>query len=102
MGALLDARVTLIASDRRVGGDSAETLEALAGLENHATRPEVVDARSAGIGRARRSSATLKTDMLYVALPVRHPAIGFVRVALPLTDIRQQLGTVLVSTLAAL
>ena len=29
--------------------------------------------------------------MLYVAVPVQHPSIAFVRVALPLTDVRQQL-----------
>ena len=40
--------------------------------------------------------------MLYVAVPVRHPAIAFVRVALPLTDIRQQLQPVLSATLVAL
>jgi two-component system phosphate regulon sensor histidine kinase PhoR len=102
IGKLLDARVTFIAADGRVVGDSAETLEALATLENHATRPEVVAAQSVGLGQARRYSATIKTDMLYVALPVRHPAIAVVRVALPLTDIRQQLRTVLVATLTAL
>jgi len=102
MGRLIDARVTLIAADGRVVGDSAETLEALATLENHATRPEVLEARSGGIGRARRYSATLKTDMLYVALPVSQPAVAFVRVALPLTDVRQQLRSVLIATLSAL
>ncbi len=40
--------------------------------------------------------------MLYVAAPVQHPSIAFVRVALPLTDIRQQLRTVLTATLTAL
>jgi two-component system phosphate regulon sensor histidine kinase PhoR len=40
--------------------------------------------------------------MIYVAVPVRHPAIAFVRVALPLTNVRHQLQTVLVTTLAAL
>jgi two-component system, OmpR family, phosphate regulon sensor histidine kinase PhoR len=40
--------------------------------------------------------------MLYVAVPVQHPAIAFVRVALPLTDVRHQLQAVLMSTLAAL
>ena len=56
-------------------------------MENHAQRPEVVEARDGGLGRARRYSATLKIDMLYVAVPVQHPAIAFVRVALPLTDV---------------
>ena len=32
--------------------------------------------------------------MLYVAVPVHHPAIGFVRVALPLTDVRQHVRSV--------
>ena len=40
--------------------------------------------------------------MLYVAVPVRHPAIGFVRLALPLSDVRQQLRPVLTATLTAL
>jgi len=40
--------------------------------------------------------------MLYVAAPVQHSAIAFVRVALPLTDVRQQLRTVLMVTLTAL
>src|SRR5438874_6924588 len=102
LGDLLQARVTFIAADGRVVGDSAETLEGLAMLENHAQRPEVVDARAGGLGRARRHSATLKIDMLYVAVRVAHPAIAFVRVALPLTDVREQLQTVLTATMTAL
>jgi two-component system phosphate regulon sensor histidine kinase PhoR len=64
MGRLLDARVTLIAPDGRVVGDSAESLEGVAAMENHATRPEVIDAKARGVGRARRHSDTLKIDML--------------------------------------
>jgi two-component system phosphate regulon sensor histidine kinase PhoR len=102
VGQLIGARVTFIAPDGRVVGDSAETLEGLATLENHAQRPEVVEARVRGLGRSQRYSATLKIDMLYVAVPVQHPAIAFVRVALPLTDVRHQLRTVLTATLTAL
>jgi two-component system phosphate regulon sensor histidine kinase PhoR len=102
LGALLQARVTFIAADGRVVGDSAETLDGIAAMENHAQRPEVVDARERGLGRSQRYSATLKIDMLYVAAPVRHPAIAFVRVALPLTDVRQQLQPVLSATATAL
>ena len=71
-------------------------------MENHAQRPEVVAARATGIGRSRRHSDTLKIDMLYVAVPVRHPAIAFVRVALPLTDVRHQLQPIVTATLLAL
>jgi two-component system, OmpR family, phosphate regulon sensor histidine kinase PhoR len=102
MGRLLDARVTLIAPDGRVVGDSSESLDGVAAMENHGTRPEVQTARSAGIGRARRHSDTLNIDMLYVAVPVDNPAIGFVRVALPLTGIRQQLRSIVNATLLAL
>src|SRR5882672_9877361 len=102
LGALIGARVTFIASDGRVVGDSAETLDGVAAMENHAQRPEILDAGATGLGRSRRYSATLKIDMLYVAVPVRHPAIAFVRVALPLTDVRNQLQAILTATLTAL
>jgi two-component system phosphate regulon sensor histidine kinase PhoR len=102
IGQLIGARVTLIAADGRVLGDSFETVDEVAAMENHARRPEVVDAAAAGIGHSRRYSDTVKVDMLYVAVPVQHPAIRFVRVALPATDIRHQLQTVLTATLTAL
>jgi len=102
LGQLVGARVTFIAADGRVVGDSSEPLDALAAMENHAMRPEVIEARDKGIGRAQRYSATLKIDMLYVAAPVEHPAIAFVRMALPLTDVREQLRPILTATLTAL
>jgi two-component system phosphate regulon sensor histidine kinase PhoR len=102
IGRLLGARVTFIDADGRVVGDSSETLEGVAAMDNHAGRPEVVEARASGIGRARRYSTTLKTEMLYVAVPVSHPSLSIVRVALPLTDVRSQLQTVLTTTLTAL
>jgi two-component system phosphate regulon sensor histidine kinase PhoR len=94
LGALTGTRVTLIALDGRVVGDSSETLEGLAAMENHALLPEFVEARRTGIGRAERHSDTLDIDMLYVAVPVLHPAIAYVRVALPLTDVRQHMRSV--------
>src|SRR5439155_8099167 len=84
------------------GADWCGRPKGTGGMETPAQRPEVVDARATGLGRARRYSATLKMDMLYVAVPVQHPAIAFVRVALPLTDIGHQLQAVLTSTLFAL
>ena len=60
-------------ADGRVVGDSAETLEGVAQMENHATRPEIVEARQHGLGKGRRHSDTLNIDMLYVAVPVAPP-----------------------------
>jgi len=102
IGELVGARVTFIAADGRVVGDSAETLDGVAQMENHASRPEVVEARQHGLGKGRRHSDTLNIDMLYVAVPVAHPSIGFVRVALPLTDIRQQFRAILAAIALAL
>jgi two-component system phosphate regulon sensor histidine kinase PhoR len=102
IGQLIGARVTFIAADGQVVGDSSEPLDAIPAMENHALRPEVIQAREKGFGRAQRYSDTLKIDMLYVAVPVAHPAIGFVRMALPLADVRQQLRPILTATLAAL
>jgi two-component system phosphate regulon sensor histidine kinase PhoR len=99
---VLGARVTFITADGRVVGDSAETLDAVAAMDNHAGRPEVFEARTAGLGRSRRYSDTLKTEMMYVAVPVNHPALAVVRVALPLTDVHSQLRAVLATTLTAL
>ena len=95
LGRLVSARVTFIAPDGRVVGDSGLSAEALLSLENHSNRPEVQQARTTGLGVARRYSATLDIDMLYVAVPVHNPAgsdLSEVRLALPLTEIRDQLA----------
>jgi two-component system phosphate regulon sensor histidine kinase PhoR len=102
MGRLLGARVTLIGPDGRVLGDSSESLDGVAHMENHGTRPEVLDAKAAGLGRASRHSDTLSIEMLYVAVPVQNPVIAVVRLALPLTDVRQQWRPIINVTLLAL
>jgi len=102
MSELIGARVTFIAADGRVLGDSSETVDAVRQMENHGSRPEVMAARNRPVGRAERYSDTLKIWMLYIAVPTHHPHIAFVRVARPLTDIRQELRSVVSATLAAL
>jgi two-component system, OmpR family, phosphate regulon sensor histidine kinase PhoR len=97
LGRMGSSRVTFIASDGRVTGDSEVAFSQLASLENHGRRPEVQAARANGFGIARRYSDTLRTEMLYVAMPVRNatvPELSVVRVALPLVDVRQQLAAV--------
>ena len=102
IGTQIEARVTLIAPDGRVVGDSAVARDALHSLENHAGRPEVVASRQSGLGVSRRYSHTLGTDMLYVAVPTRHAQVATVRLALPLTDVASQLRAVRRATLLAL
>lgn len=86
-------RITLIGEDGTVLGDSELTLGELGRLDNHADRPEVVQAREEGFGLSRRYSNTLDTDMLYVAVPVdRERLRGVVRVATPLSEVDAVIG----------
>ena len=94
LGAQLGARVTLIAPDGRVVGDSAEDGAGLEAMENHGSRPEIVLARADGVGVTRRFSSTVQRDFLYAALPVSHPSVGYARLALPLTVVDEQLASV--------
>src|SRR5262245_26709591 len=73
LGRQIGARVTFVAPDGEVVGDSELNAGELRALDNHAGRPEIQQSRSQGIGIARRYSATLITEMLYVAVPVSNP-----------------------------
>jgi two-component system phosphate regulon sensor histidine kinase PhoR len=83
------ARVTLIAPDGRILAESERATVELAGLENHAGRPEVRAALAGEVGRDLRRSATTEAPLLYVAVPVREDArvLGVLRLALPLSAV---------------
>src|SRR5512139_908623 len=102
LGKDLGIRVTLIADDGKVIGDSSVGRDALATLGNHADRPEVIEARRSGIGDSRRYSQTLKADLLYVAVLAHHPSVKVVRLAVPLTEIARQASSVRSAALLAL
>jgi two-component system phosphate regulon sensor histidine kinase PhoR len=96
------SRVTFIAADGRVLGDSTQTAAQLETLENHGSRPEILLARDHGVGSSHRYSTTVGADMLYIAVRASHPAVRYVRLALPLTDIDAQLAELRALTLIAL
>lgn len=106
-GRSLTARVTIIAPDGEVIGDSQVGSDRLGDLENHLGRPEVQEALKTGRGTAIRYSATLRTDMLYVAVPFtgRDNRGGIIRLALPLSAMRSAMAgmhtTLGISLLAA-
>ncbi|HEY3397279.1 MAG TPA: ATP-binding protein [Armatimonadota bacterium] len=84
---LCQARLTYIDPTGRVLAESRASASA---MENHANRPERLEAVATGGGWAQRYSATLHLDMLYVAVAL--PATGgaappVLRLALPLTQV---------------
>ena len=91
---LMQTRVTLIAGDGHVVGDSDLEGQALADVENHLQRPEVQQARAQGVGVVARYSTTVRIEMLYAAVTAHHPQVQYVRVALPLTTVSDQIRRV--------
>ncbi|QHA01651.1 two-component system histidine kinase PnpS [Dehalobacter restrictus] len=91
LGNVTSTRVTVIDANGVVLGDS-EQLPTL--MENHLRRPEIQQAISEGLGIAKRESTTLNTQMMYLALPVEKDGEikGFVRLALPMTEITTALS----------
>ena len=85
IGTVIKARVTLIAPDGTVRGDSDVGQGRVAQLENHLHRPEVQEALKNGSGSAVRYSDTLRTSMLYSAMTYgRGTPDGIIRLAMPL------------------
>ena len=101
LGEEVEARFTIIARDGTVLGDSEEDP---AIMENHASRPEVIDALSTGRGESTRYSTTLGQRMMYVAVPISYngEVLGVARVSLPLTEVESVVSRVRVSIIIAM
>jgi signal transduction histidine kinase len=85
-GAAIGHRVTLIDSGGHVIGDSEFDGAALAGLENHSSRPEVVALQGGReVGVASRFSASAGDEELYVAVPA---PLGTTRVSIGTRQLR--------------
>ena len=91
IGAAVETRLTVIAADGIVLADSDEDPST---MDNHGSRPEVLDAAAEGSGTSSRFSRTVASRMMYHALAVRESGelIGYVRAALPLTVVEERLG----------
>jgi two-component system phosphate regulon sensor histidine kinase PhoR len=90
---LLDARVTVIARDGVVLGESHATAPV---DENHLYRPEVQQALTSGVGGIIRVSSTLGVEMVYAATAVRNASgtVGVVRLAVPLEKVQGEIDRV--------
>ncbi len=90
-GQQIQSRITIIDRDGTVLADSEQNPQ---NMENHASRPEVIQALSNGVGQSIRYSATLHEDMMYVAVPIMNQGqvLGIARVALPLTMMQSSIN----------
>ena len=93
LGAEIETRVTIIALNGTVLGDSEEDPSA---MENHANRPEIVDALATGVGESTRYSTTVGQKMMYVAVLITNQSdiVGVARVALPLVAVQKSVNQV--------
>ncbi|MGB5444003.1 MAG: ATP-binding protein, partial [Psychromonas sp.] len=90
LGESTQSRLTLIKNDGTVLADSEQSPDK---MDNHSDRQEIIEARQQDVATATRFSHTVEQQMIYLALTVTNDqkAIGFVRVALPLTTIDKKL-----------
>ena len=86
-------RITVITPDGKVAGDSQKQPS---DMENHANRPEFIEALHEGKGRTLRFSTTLGKNMMYLALPVKEKNVllAVVRASIALTSVAEQLKDV--------
>ena len=91
---ILNARVTIIAPDGTVWGESDENRDQ---MTNHSDRPEVIQALTIGVGSSSRFSQTLGYPMLYTAVKVvnNQQNLGIVRVALPTNQVSANIAILL-------
>jgi two-component system phosphate regulon sensor histidine kinase PhoR len=84
------ARITVVAPDGRVLADSQSDAQS---MENHANRPEILEALAKGDGRSIRHSVTIDRDLLYYAVRQDTSAgpATFLRFALPLETVDEVL-----------
>ena len=94
LGVRAGLRVTFIATDGTVLGDSEVPASALPTLENHAGRPEVAAALRGERGFSTRNSATVGRRLIYAAIPVRSDGriVVVARVASPMEQLERGLS----------
>ncbi len=85
-----NARITYIRADGKVLADSDTDP---AQMDNHLTRPEIIEAGRNNVGEAIRFSQTTQSNMLYVAVPMKNDGAvtGYLRLSISLTEIEQSI-----------
>jgi two-component system phosphate regulon sensor histidine kinase PhoR len=97
LGQKIEGRITIIDKNGKVIADSYRSGEDLLRMDNHKGRPEVASALQDRVGKSIRFSQTIKTEMLYLALPIKVEGkiVGAARLALPLTEWKHHRNTII-------
>ena len=78
-------RLTIIRSDGVVLADSEIVTSEIHAVQNHADRPEILAAGIENIGMVIRLSDTIKSEMMYLAIPYETSDFtGYIRIAISL------------------
>jgi two-component system, OmpR family, phosphate regulon sensor histidine kinase PhoR len=94
LGRKLNYRITLISANGKVISDSSVPFDEISNLENHADRPEFINARQHGKASSIRYSVTVKRKMMYAAKTIQSAVIsdGVLRVSIPLSQVEGRLA----------
>ena len=93
IGKSASTRITIILPTGKVVGDSDEDPRT---MDNHANRPEVRLALNGRVGTSTRYSRTVRTDLMYLALPIRreNQDLGVLRVSIPMNALDKPLRNI--------
>lgn len=100
VGKDLDIRLTIILTDGTVVADSIVGASGLAGMENHATRPEIQAALAGETGVSLRRSITVREEERYLAIPIHSGGriTGVARTSIPVAMLARRLSRIGVIT----
>ncbi len=89
-------RITIILPNGKVVADSYTDSEY---LDDHATRPEIQEALQGNVGTARRYSASIAKELMYIAYPVveNEALLCVFRISKPIEDLERSLVQTYVS-----
>jgi len=92
-GKQIHTRITVILPDGTVIADSEENPKV---MDNHSTRPEIIEAFSGKMGSSKRYSHTIEKNLMYVAIPVfdGEKIAGVVRTSIAITAIEETLSSI--------
>jgi len=95
-GARLGRRVTLIDPEGHVRGDTEFGRGSLGQLQNHRTRPEVIQVLDSGrsVGMYKRLSASTNEPQMYIAIKDGPPGLAVIRVSTTLAVVDAQVHAV--------